>query len=79
MSFRNRLTFVAAGSVAVALVIASVVVYTAVASNLRSQVDDSLRRQVLSLAAAPVGTAPATGNEAVGDGQVVGADGKVTP
>jgi two-component system sensor histidine kinase MprB len=65
--------------VAVALVIASIVVYTAVASNLRSQVDDSLRRQVLSLAAAPNGNAPATGKDAVGDGQIVGADGKVAP
>lgn len=79
MSFRNRLTIVAAGSVAVALVIASVVVYTAVASSLRSQVDDSLRRQVLSLAAAPNGNAPSTGSDAVGDGQIVGADGTVTP
>jgi two-component system sensor histidine kinase MprB len=79
MSFRNRLTFVAAGSVAVALVIASIVVYATVASNLRSQVDDSLRRQVLSLAAAPSGSAPQVGPDAVGDGQVVGADGTIAP
>ncbi|HUQ63055.1 MAG TPA: HAMP domain-containing sensor histidine kinase [Acidimicrobiales bacterium] len=79
MSFRNRLTLVAAGSVAVALVIASIVVYTSVASNLRSQVDDNLRRQVLSLAAARDTRAPAIGNDTVGDGQIVGSDGKVTP
>jgi two-component system sensor histidine kinase MprB len=70
---------VAAGSVAAALVVASVVVYTAVAANLRSQVDDSLRRQVFSLAATPNATVAATDNDSVGDGQIVGADGTVTP
>jgi two-component system sensor histidine kinase MprB len=81
VSFRNRLTLVAAGSVAVALVVASLIVYAVVASNLRSQIDDSLRRQVLSVAGAqsqaPAGT-PGLG-EPTGDGQIVSSAGGVVP
>ncbi len=46
MTFRNRLTFVAAAAVAVAIAIASAGVYVAVRSVLRGQVDDALRSRL---------------------------------
>jgi two-component system sensor histidine kinase MprB len=75
MSFRTRLTLVATGAVAASLVIASIIVYVAVAASTRSQVDDGLRRQVLVLA----GATPGSADVVQGDGQVVTADGQVTP
>jgi two-component system, OmpR family, sensor histidine kinase MprB len=50
MSFRARLTIAAAGAVAIAVVIASFVVYFVVRNELRAQVDDALieRAEVLS-------------------------------
>lgn len=75
MSFRTRLTLVATGAVAASLVIASIVIYVAVAASTRSQVDDGLRRQMLLLASAT----PGSSDLIQGDGQVVTADGRVTP
>lgn len=75
MSFRTRLTLVATGAVAATLVLASIVIYVAVAASIRSQVDDGLRRQMLLLA----GPAPGSADLIQGDGQVVTADGQVTP
>ena len=43
MTLRRRMTLLAAGSVALALCLAAVIVYFAVRSELRGQVDDSLR------------------------------------
>ncbi len=45
MTLRRRLTLLAAGSVALAICLASVVVYVAVRSELRGQTDDGLRAQ----------------------------------
>ena len=45
MTLRRRLTLLAAGSVALAICLASVVVYIAVRSELRGQTDDGLRAQ----------------------------------
>ncbi|MGI9080155.1 MAG: sensor histidine kinase [Acidimicrobiales bacterium] len=75
MSFRTRLTLVATGAVAASLVLASIIVYVAVAASTRSQVDDGLRRQVLLLA----GPAPGSADLIQGDGQVVTADRQVAP
>ncbi len=75
MSFRTRLTLVATGAVAASLVLASIIVYVAVAAGTRSQVDDGLRRQMLLLAA----PTSATTGLIDGDGQMVTADGQVTP
>ncbi len=75
MSFRNRLTLVATGAVAATLVMASIIIYVAVAASTRSQVDDGLRRQMLLLAGPTSGSADLI----QGDGQLVTADGQVTP
>lgn len=79
MTLRSRLTLVAAGAVAVVLMVAGMVVYLTVAAGTRGQVDDSLRR----LAAAQAGEAAATGEARLtgpaGDGQVVDASGNVAP
>jgi two-component system, OmpR family, sensor histidine kinase MprB len=50
MTLRRRLTLLAAGSVALALCLAAVVVYVAVHGALRGQVDDSLRAQAPRIA-----------------------------
>jgi two-component system sensor histidine kinase MprB len=75
VNFRTRLTLVAAGAVAGCLLVASVVVYLAVAASTRSEVDDGLRRQLLLVASQPAGRSVVP----TGDGQVVTADGRVTP
>jgi two-component system, OmpR family, sensor histidine kinase MprB len=49
MSFRARLTLVAAGAVAVAVVIASAITYAVVRNQLRGQFDDSLRSRAASV------------------------------
>ncbi len=74
MSFRNRLTLVATGAVAATLLMASIIIYVAVAASTRSQVDDGLRRQMLLLSGPTSGSA-----DIQGDGQLVTADGQVTP
>ena len=50
MTFRNRLTLVSAAAVAGAVVLASVLIFLVVRGQLRSEVDESLRRRVLELA-----------------------------
>jgi two-component system sensor histidine kinase MprB len=49
MSFRTRLTLAAAAAVAVAIVVASAVTYALVRSELRSQVDETLRERAATL------------------------------
>ncbi|MGH3035412.1 MAG: sensor histidine kinase, partial [Gaiellaceae bacterium] len=49
MTLRARLTLVAAGAVAVAIVIASVIVYFAVRSELRGQVDEALTERARTI------------------------------
>ena len=53
MSFRARLAVGSAAAVAVAILLASVVVYFLVRNELRSQVDDSLRSQVTQIPQLP--------------------------
>jgi two-component system sensor histidine kinase MprB len=48
VTFRGRLTLLAGGAVAIAIVLASVLGYLAVRSQLRSEVDNSLRGRVVS-------------------------------
>ena len=50
MSFRARLTLVAAAAVALAVVVASAVVYIVVRSELRARVDNDLRNRAAGLA-----------------------------
>jgi two-component system, OmpR family, sensor histidine kinase MprB len=54
MTFRARLALVAAAAVALAVVVASFVVYFVVRDQLRSTVDDSLRSRAAELARTPV-------------------------
>ncbi|HEX3622246.1 MAG TPA: HAMP domain-containing sensor histidine kinase [Acidimicrobiales bacterium] len=77
MTLRARLTLVAAGAVAVVLLVAGIVVYLTVAAGTRGQVDDSLRR----LAAGQNGGATLASGTAgpASDGQVVDIAGHVTP
>ena len=55
MTLRRRLTLLAASSVALAICLAAVIVYVAVRSELRGQVDDSLRSQADAVAGAVPG------------------------
>jgi two-component system sensor histidine kinase MprB len=55
MSFRARLTLVAAVAVAVAVAVASVVAYLAVRSQLRGQVDDALDQRAELVSGIPIG------------------------
>jgi two-component system sensor histidine kinase MprB len=55
MSFRARLTLVAAVAVAVAIAVASVVAYLAVRSELRGQVDDALDQRAGLVSGIPIG------------------------
>lgn len=77
MTLRSRLTLVAAGAVAAVLIAAGIVVYITVAASTRGQVDDALRRQASAVASGAV--APTGGGGQPSDGQVVDADGRVTP
>jgi two-component system, OmpR family, sensor histidine kinase MprB len=54
MTFRLRLTLVAATAVTLAVALASVVVYVLVRNELRAQVDDSLRDRAVEVAQSPV-------------------------
>jgi two-component system sensor histidine kinase MprB len=77
MSFRVRLTLVAAAAVALAVVLSSVVVYVVVRDQLRGQVDDALEDRAVQIQRAPLrGPDPFLG-EAGGYVQVVSADGTI--
>jgi two-component system sensor histidine kinase MprB len=54
VTFRSRLTVLAAAAVAVAVALAAVLVYVAAQSVLRGEVDAALRRQAVVFAQAPV-------------------------
>ena len=69
MTLRTRIAAVAGLAVAVAVVLAAVVVYVAVRSDLRGQVDSSLRQRAAGLVAPPpgaLGTPEASDNGSVG-------------
>src|SRR4051794_4143178 len=53
MSFRTRLTLVAAAAVAFAVVVASLVVFLVVRNQLRGQVDDALQTRAQEIAQGP--------------------------
>ncbi len=82
MSFRARLALVAAAAVALAVVVASFVVYFVVRGQLRATVDDSLRTTAAQLAETPVHdfkhfAAPSSElGGAPGYPQIVGLDGR---
>jgi two-component system, OmpR family, sensor histidine kinase MprB len=61
MSFRTRLALVAATAVALAVVVASAVVFVVARNQLRGQVDDNLRSRAGAVAAEPVPPHPETG------------------
>jgi two-component system sensor histidine kinase MprB len=58
LTLRRRLTLLAAGSVAIAILVAAVIAYVAVRGELRGQIDDSLRRQADALARIPPASGP---------------------
>ena len=80
MSFRARLTLVAAAAVALAVVLSSVVGYVAVRDQLRDQVDEALEERAVQIQRAPFRRLefpdPALGGPA-GYVQLVSADGVV--
>jgi two-component system sensor histidine kinase MprB len=67
VSFRTRLTLVAAAAVALAVVIASLVVYVVVRNQLRGQVDDALQSR-----AAAITEGPGPGRLSIRDGHLEG-------
>lgn len=83
MSFRARLTLVAAAAVALAVVVASLVVYFVVRGQLRGTVDDSLRTTAAQLAVTPghdfkhFATPPSELGGTAGYPQVVDASGEL--
>jgi two-component system sensor histidine kinase MprB len=77
VTLRARLTFVAAGAVAVVLVVTGFVVYLTVAAGTRGQVDDALRRLVAADGEQAVLSSGTLG--AASDGQVVDAAGQIRP
>jgi len=77
VTLRARLTLVAAGAVAVVLVVAGMIVYLTVAAGTLGQVDDSLRRLAAAQNAGPTLSSGIAGPAS--DGQVVDAAGQVTP
>ncbi len=58
MSFRARLTLVAAAAVALSIVLASAVVYVVVRNQLRAEVDDALRDRAADISRAPLEAVP---------------------
>jgi two-component system, OmpR family, sensor histidine kinase MprB len=88
MSFRVRLTLVAAAAVALAVMLASAVVYVVVRDQLRAEVDEGLRSRSGEIARIPLEAVPSPGGEfflripgprfggAAGYVQVVDTDGK---
>jgi two-component system sensor histidine kinase MprB len=93
MSFRARLALVAAAAVALAIVSASFVIYFIVRDELRSPIDDSLRRSAQNIQGAPpeevlrglfhlraeLGGAPGYPQVVKPDGQTVLLGGETTP
>jgi len=83
VTFRARLTLVAAAAVALAVIAASFVVYFVVRDQLRNTVDDSLRTTAAQLAITPghdfkhFATPPSELGDAPAYPQLVGADGRV--
>jgi two-component system, OmpR family, sensor histidine kinase MprB len=83
VSFRARLTLVAAAAVALAVVVSSFVVYFVVRNQLQGTVDDSLRERAAQLAKTPVhdfrhfASPSAELGGAPGYPQLVGEDGEV--
>jgi two-component system sensor histidine kinase MprB len=88
MSFRNRLVLLAAAAVAVAVILASAIVYVVVRGQLRGQVDDQLRGLVADVSPPQELSVPATGQNllllpsaplggAEGYAQIVRVDGTV--
>jgi two-component system sensor histidine kinase MprB len=81
VSFRARLTLVAAAAVALAVIVASLVVYFVVRDQLRSTLDDSLRTTAAQLSVTPghdfehFGTPPSELGGAVAYPQVVDVNG----
>jgi len=63
MSFRVRLTLVAAAAVALAVVLASIVVYAVVRDQLRGEIDDSLRDRAGVISREPLEAVPDFGGE----------------
>jgi two-component system sensor histidine kinase MprB len=82
MSFRARLTLVAAAAVALAVVLSSAVVYVVVRDELRGQVDEALEHRAVKIQRAPFRQLipeipdPEFG-EAGGYVQIVGSDGSI--
>ncbi len=66
MTLRTRIAAVAGLAVAIAVVLAAVVVYVAVRSDLRGQVDSSLRQRAAGLVAPPPGAPGTPGAPAAG-------------
>jgi two-component system sensor histidine kinase MprB len=58
MSFRARLTLVAAAAVALAVILASAVVFVVVRDQLRSEVDDALRERAADISHGPLEARP---------------------
>jgi two-component system sensor histidine kinase MprB len=87
MSLRRRLALVAAATVGVAAVLVAIVSYVAVAHELRSEVDDGLRRQAALIVenqffprpGVPIPAPPPREGESAAYVQVVAPDGDVTP
>ena len=82
MSFRARLTLVAAAAVALAVVLSSVVVYVVVRNQLRGQVDAALEDRAVEIQHAPFrGPLPVIGDPELGGAggyfQIVTVDGEV--
>ena len=61
MSFRTRLALVAAVAVALAVIVASAVVFVVVRNQLRGQVDDTLRSRAGAIASSPLPPHPEQG------------------
>ena len=63
MSFRVRLTLVAAAAVAFAVVLASAVVFVVVRDQLRAEVDEALRDRAAAISRGPLEAVPSIGGE----------------
>ncbi len=77
MTLRTRIAAVAGLAVAIAVVLAAVVVYVAVRSDLRGQVNASLRQRAVGLVAPPLGEPGTPRAATVGGGKSTRGDGAV--
>jgi two-component system sensor histidine kinase MprB len=81
MSFRVRLTLVAAAAVALAVVLSSVVVYVVVRDQLRSQVDEGLEERAVLIQREPFREIPRVPDPVLGEAggyvQIVSSDGRI--